>query len=310
MRPLVERVRVCAPATTANLGPGFDALGLALEWLDEVDLEFTSGGLAVAVVAPKAGDGPVVPLDARNLVVRGARAVLRVLDQGGRGLRVGLRLSLPVGRGLGSSAAAVAAGLVGTNRAFGDPLPPEQLIELGADIEGHPDNVAAAILGGMCVTCRAEGGLHVVRLDAPRGVRAVVAVPDCPLDTVVARRALPTQVSFTDAVANIQRACLLVAAVARGRVDLLGEATRDLLHQPYRAALVPGLQPCLEAARVAGALGAFLSGAGPSVLALVPDEGTVASAVGEAMRRALEQAGGGQVHCLDLRARGAEAQTG
>ena len=316
-----------APATTANLGPGFDALGLALDWTEEVFLRLLPEGTAVEVVAPA---GVAVPRDAGNLVVRGARAVLRASGRPEAGMRVWLRARLPVGRGLGSSAAAVAAGMVGANFALGHPLPPGRLVDLGTAIEGHPDNVAPAILGGFCVASRAvqpaaevpvssagaeAAGAHAeraatlaVRLPVPPGLSAVAAVPDAPLDTQVARRALPRLVPFGDAVANVQRACLLVAAVASGRVDLLAEATRDRLHEPYRAPLVPGLLDCLAAARAAGALGAFLSGAGPTVLALVPAGGAAETHVAEAFAAVLARTGGGHVHLMALSPRGAVAQ--
>ncbi len=304
-----EWVRILAPATTANLGPGFDALGLALDWTEEVFLRVLPDGGPLQVVAP-ADAG--VPCDEANLVVRGARAVLATAGRREAGLRVYLRARLPVGRGLGSSAAAVAAGLVGANFALGQPLSPARLVDLGAAIEGHPDNLAPAILGGFCVSGVAAaggaGGVLAVRLPVPPGVVAVAAVPDRALDTHTARHALPASVPFADAVANVQRACLLVAAMASGRMDVLDEATRDRLHEPYRAPLIPGLNEFLEAARANGALGAFLSGAGPTVLALVPGGGAAEARVAEAFRAILARRGGGRVRQVALSPRGAVAQ--
>lgn len=300
-----------APATSANLGPGFDALGLALEWREGVRCTLLPHlGLEVSASGPGA---ELVPRDGGNLVARAARAVCEAAGAGAVGLRLELGLALPVGRGLGSSAAAVAAGLVGANRLLGDPLSGERLLEIGTAIEGHPDNIAPALLGGFCAACVAPpaaggaGQVLAVRL-APPPLAAVVAIPDRPLPTHLARQALPASVPFADAVANVQRAALLTAAVAAGRFDALAEATRDRLHQPYRAPLVPGLAGCLDAARAAGALGAFLSGAGPSVLALVPPTGPVADAVAAALGAALVRAGGGQVRRLALAARGAWAE--
>ena len=294
---------VRVPATTANLGPGFDALGLALGWHEVAHLALTGTGLEVRVTGPGAQD---VPCGEDNLVVRGARAVLAATAAPERGLAVALELRVPVGRGLGSSAAAVAAGVVGTNALLGSPLPPEALVELAASVEGHPDNVAPAILGGLCAACTlATGRVLTVRLEPPPGLAAVVAIPAQPLATALARQALPATVPFADAVANVQRACLLVAALAAGRLDALGEATADRLHQPYRAHLVPGLQACLDGAAAAGALGAFLSGAGPSVLALVPEVGGAAGAVAAAMRRHLDAHGGGEVRQVPLSSAGA-----
>jgi homoserine kinase len=301
-------VRALVPATSANLGPGFDALGLALDWTEEVFVRLRPSGLRVTVVG---GEGEV-PADETNLVVRGARAALAAAGYPDAGLEVCQSRRLPVGRGLGSSAAAVVAGLIAVNRALGEPLPRDRLIDLATAIEGHPDNVAPALCGGLCVACRVDGPdgePHVltVRLPPPPGVVAVVAVPDQVLETRVARQVLPEQVPFRDAVANVQRACLLVASVAAGRTELLREATGDRLHQPYRAALLPALEACLEAARSAGALGAFLSGAGPSVVALVPGGRSEEARVAEALRVALAAHGGGRVRTVGLSARGAEA---
>jgi len=298
-------ITVRAPATTANLGPGFDTLGLALDWHEVVHCALSAAGLDVQV----SGRGAeFIPRDGTNLVVRGARAVLEAAGQPRLGLRIRLELRLPVGRGLGSSAAAVAAGAVAANTLLGAPFHPERLVELAAAVEGHPDNVAPAILGGLCAACAVSGErprVWALRLPPPPGLAAVVAIPDRVLATHVARAALPAQVPFADAVANLQRACLLVAAMATGRLDALAEATLDRLHQPYRARLVPGLEACLAAARASGALGAFLSGAGPCVLALVPEAGDTAAAVAAALRLELQAHGGGEVRRLALAAAGA-----
>ncbi len=308
--PLGRWVIVRAPATSANLGPGFDALGLALDWAEVACCALAREGLEVRVLG-RGSDH--VPRDENNLVVRGMRAVLREVGMGPVGVRVQLTLGLPVGRGLGSSAAAVAAGVVGANTLLGAPLAPEELVHLAAVVEGHPDNVAPAILGGFCAACptTAAGGrsrVWALRLPPPRGLGAVVAIPRRVLPTHVARQALPPTVPFGDAVANVQRVALLVAAMAAGRLEALGEATLDRLHQPYRARLVPGLEECMAAARAAGAFGAFLSGAGPSVLALVPADDAVARRVAAAMDGPLEASGGGEVRVLRLAERGAWAE--
>lgn len=308
---LGQWVSVRAPATSANLGPGFDSLGLALDWSEVVCCALAREGLEVRVLGRGADH---VPRDEGNLVVRGIRAVLRELGVGTVGVRAQLSLALPVGRGLGSSAAAVAAGVVGANALLGGRLPPEHLVDLAAAVEGHPDNVAPAILGGFCAACpvasTASGGRRVwaLRLSPPAGVAAVVAIPRRVLPTHVARQALPFTVPFADAVANVQRTALLVAAVATGRLEALAEATVDRLHQPYRARLVPGLEECMAAARAAGALGAFLSGAGPSVLALVPTDEAVGRRVAAAMQGPLEGAGGGEVRLVRLAEQGAWAE--
>lgn len=298
-------VTVRVPATTANLGPGFDALGLALELREEAECSLSSRGWEVEVSGPGAAG---VPRGEGNLVARGAAAVLAAAGRPGLALRIRLRLAVPVGRGLGSSAAAVAAGVAAADALLGAPLGPERLVALAAAVEGHPDNVAPAILGGFCVSCPVADGVHTVRFDPPAGLEALAAIPAAPLSTAEARAALPAAVPFGDAVANVQRACLLVAAVAAGRPALLAEAAADRLHQPYRAALVPGLLRCLAEARVAGACGAFLSGAGPTVLALVPSGG--GAAVEAVLRAHLDRAGGGEVRRLGLARDGARVAPG
>ncbi len=296
-----------APATTANLGPGFDTLGMALGWDEELRAALAPSGVHLVVPAHVSSQ---VPAGAENLVARAAQAALRAAGAGGFGLRLRLGARLPVGRGLGSSAAAVAVGLVAANALLGNPLRAQELLDLGAQIEGHPDNVAPALAGGLCVSCLVQGEQAVrvvtVRLDPPRALEALVAVPDRPLATHEARRVLPALVPLGDAVANVQRASLLVAAVATGRLELLAEATRDRLHQRYRGRLLPGLEAALAGALEGGALGAFLSGAGPSVLALVPS-GQDCPGVRAALEHYLVQEGGGRILRLALASDGASA---
>ncbi len=290
-----------APATSANLGPGFDALGLALEWRAEVRCALAPEGLVVRADGPGAQD---LPRDGSNLVARAARAVLAAAGRPAAGLRLHLANTLPVGRGLGSSAAAIAAGLTAANALLGDPLGMEELLRLGTAIEGHPDNLAPALLGGVCASAQGAGGaVFALPLPPPPGLAAMVAIPRRPLPTREARHVLPRTVAFADAVANVQRASLLVAALATGRLDALAAATADRLHQPYRARLLPGLEVCLRDALAAGALGAFLSGAGPSVLALVP-AGRESPRVRDVLRRYATAQGGGEVRPLSLSATG------
>ncbi len=298
-------MRASAPATSANLGPGFDSLGLALEWRQGASCRLARAGLEIHVRGDADG---AIPRDEGNLVARAAWAVLQHVGQPGLGLRIALEADLPVGGGLGSSAAAVAVGLVAANALCGNPLGVEELLRLGTAIEGHPDNLAPALLGGLCVACQGSGPdlpVLAVRLEPPAHLEALVAVPNRQLPTRDARLVLPSAVPFADAVANVQRASLLVAGLAAGRLDVLAEATRDRLHQPYRAALLPGLAACLEGAVAAGACGAFLSGAGSSVLVLWPAGEPVAPGVTQALNTYLARNGGGRVRRLRLAAVGA-----
>ncbi len=278
------RVRVRVPATSANLGPGFDVLGLALALHNEVTLEEAE---AVAVSVEGEGAGRL-PAGADNVVARGARLAFETAGRRFRGVRVHCVNRIPPSRGLGSSAAAWVAGIAGGNALCGSPLDRTALLDLAARAEGHPDNVTAALLGGLTVSCRTGEGVAAVSLPVPANLSWFVLVPEMEGSTAEARAALPEGYARADAVFNLQRVSLLVAALASGRSDLLGVAMEDRLHQPYRLKLFPWLADVIPAAVRAGALGCALSGAGPSVLAVARDPG---GDIGRAMEEALHGAG-------------------
>jgi len=280
------RVRVTVPATSANFGPGFDVLGVALELHNDVELA-EADGIAVTIEGEGADR---LPRDGRNLVVRGARRVYDAARRPFRGLRVHQWNRIPPSRGLGSSATAWLGGMVGANALLGGPLAPEAVMALAVQEEGHPDNLAAALHGGLTVTCWDDEAHAVVSLPVPAALRFALLVPDREASTAEARATLPASYPRADVVFNVGRTGLLLAALARERWDLLGAAMADRLHQPYRGrALFPWLERVITAARAAGAFGAALSGAGPSVLA-VAREGE-AKAVAEAMQEALGREG-------------------
>ena len=277
-------MRVRVPATSANLGPGFDALGLALVLHNEVVLE-----PADSVVVTIEGEGADrVDRGPNNFVVQGARAMYERVGRSFTGLKVSCLNRIPVGRGLGSSAAAWLSGIVGANALLGEPLDRDALLHLAATCEGHPDNVAAALLGGLTVACWSDGVVVAVSVPVPREIRWVVLIPELEGSTAEARAVLPTSVPRADAVFNVQRIGLLLGGLQAQRPDLLAVAMDDRLHQPYRRRLFPWMDAVAAAARAAGALGCVLSGAGPSLLAAAPHS---ADAVGQAMERALAQAG-------------------
>ena len=263
---------VRAPATSANLGPGFDAFGLCLGLADEVTATVTGGGLAVTVEGEGAEE---VPRDDSHLVVRSMAATFSRLGvPAPAGLAISCINRLPHGRGLGSSAAAIVSGiLLAEALSPGVSLAPADAVRLAAELEGHPDNVAACLLGGLTIAWGDEDGVHAVALEVHDDVRPVVFVPPAPVSTEVARGLLPPTVPHVDAAGNAGRAGLLVAALTQ-RPDLLLAATEDRIHQSYRASAMPGSVELLEALRGEG-VAAVVSGAGPSVLAL----GTSTSAV-------------------------------
>lgn len=269
-------VRVRVPATSANLGPGFDTAGLALARYDEVEASVLDSGLRVDVEGIGAD---TLPRTERHLVVRAARAAFEDLGGQPAGLAVRCRNAIPHGRGLGSSAAAIVAGVVAARALRGcpDPAGPGAL-PLAARLDGHPDNVAACLLGGVTLAWTdADGTVRATRLDPTPDLTAVAFVPPFGLSTRRARGLLPEQVPHADAAANAARAALLVSALT-GRLDLLPVATEDRLHQAYREPVMPDTLRLVTALRAAGHA-AVVSGAGPTVLVLGPAASTASARV-------------------------------
>jgi len=277
-------IGVRVPATSANLGPGFDVLGLALGLYNEIVYE-EADRVSVTVEGEGAGR---LDTGAGNVV---ARAALMAHEAAGRpftGAAIQCVNRIPTARGLGSSAAAWVGGLVAANATLGSPLDRAAVLALACRAEGHPDNVAAALLGGLTVSCVSGDRVSAVSLPVPADLGWVVLVPRIESATREARALLPDTVTRADAVFNLQRMGLLLAALASGRVDVLGVAMEDRLHQPQRQALFPWMEAVRRAALDAGALGCVLSGAGPSLLAAVRG---AAQPVARAMEGALSLAG-------------------
>lgn len=278
-------IRVQVPATTANLGPGFDCLGMALELYNIVEFSKITRGLVVEVEGEGAGN---LPCNESNLVYRAAK---RVFDRAGyapAGLRIRLINGIPVGRGLGSSAAAVIGGIIAANRLCGAGLGTREMLTLACSMEGHPDNIAPALLGGLVIYASVDGEITWTKIGLPPGIKAVVAVPDFVMNTRDTREALPQLVTMRDAVFNISRAALLVAALQKGDLSVLGTAMDDRLHQPFRSGLIPGFKKVVSAARLAGARGVALSGAGPTIVALADDNQAL---IAEVMKETFRESG-------------------
>ena len=280
-------VTVRVPASTANLGSGYDAFGLALALYNTVTAQLDPAGeWSVRVTGEGAGR---VTLGADNLV---AASMARLFSEAG--LSAGAHLQcdngVPFGRGLGSSSAAIVGGLVVANALIDHPLDIESLFRLAAEIEGHPDNVAAALLGGFTICWAERGAARVARVEPARGLAAVCVVSEGRLSTRRARALLPDEVPHRDAAYDAGRAGLLAAGISLGRSDLVGPGMHDRLHEPYRATAVTDLAAVREALIEAGADGAALSGAGPSVIGLV-----TAGDDEEALAKAAEIAGRAEV---------------
>jgi homoserine kinase len=280
---------VKTPATTANLGPGFDALGLALTLWNETSFEAEArpaAGNQIQIAVEGEGQGHL-HLDGNNLIARAARRVFEKLGREMPALRVHCINRIPLGSGMGSSAAATLTGLMGANALAGNPLSQEEILRLATEIEGHPDNVAPAQLGGLVVSTLASGKIVARRIEiAPLAL--TIVKPDFHFPTRVARQALPKRVTMRDAVHNISRAVLVTKALESGDFDLLGAVMQDTLHQPYRLPLIPGASEAMQAAKRAGAAAVALSGAGPSLAAFSSKR---EPGVGAAMIAAFESTG-------------------
>ena len=264
-----QRVTVRVPATSANLGPGFDSLGVALDWVASITV----------TTVPGAQHEPDHPME--RMIVAAAAALYEAAGEPRRALRATYAGDMPVGRGLGMSAAARVGGLVAANRLLGDRVALEDLLPLASRLEGHADNAAPALLGGLQVVVEDDDRPVHATITPPDDLRLALLIPDFDMPTHESRKRLPDRLTRNQAVHNIGRAALIVAAITQHRYDLLRVATDDILHQPARSTLFPAMYPIFEAARAAGAHGVYLSGGGSTVAAFVTAD---ADGVAAAMR--------------------------
>ena len=272
------------PASTANLGSGFDTLGMALTLYNEVEL--TDEGEGVQLLVEGEGKSALEKAGPQNLVLRAVKDTLRELGSHPVGLRVRQINRIPLRRGLGSSAAACLGGIAAVARLVGVELTPDQLLARALPFEGHPDNIAPALMGGLTVSAIVEGRVVSARVRVPKHLMAIAVIPTLEIATKRAREALPQQVPFQDAVFNLNRLALLLAGFTMDRLELLSAGSEDRLHQPYRAGLLPGMEAILEEGRRAGALATFLSGAGSTLMALTNSyNDEVGRKMGERWRR-------------------------
>lgn len=295
-------VKISVPATSANLGPGFDTIGMALDMYNTIEVtESTEHKIAIN------GEGvEEISCDQDNIV---CQALAKVYNYVGKPLpkfHIILDNQVPTTRGLGSSAAAVSGGVFAANELLGRPLSEQTMAEIVTEIEGHPDNVVPALLGGIIIAGWGHKGLIYHRIVPDDKLCAVVAIPDFYMSTKKARQALPEQVPFQDALFNLNRAALLTAALITGDQKILAEVMDDKLHQPYRSVMVPGMYEVIKQAKAAGAIGTVLSGAGPTMLSLVTNDQATKERVAQAMKQAFaEHQVVCSVHNLQLIARGA-----
>lgn len=292
------KTRVRVPATTANLGPGFDCLGLALCFYNEIEAELTdSGGLQIAVSGSAASDH--IPLDDRNLVYRCAARVFELAGRRLENLVLRLNLAAPLARGLGSSASAIVGGMLAANQLLDNPLSEEDLLREMVLMEGHPDNVVPCFQGGLTASLTMpDGRVRVIRHEPSPRVRFVVLVPDYELSTAKARQAIPKSIPLKDAVFNLGRVPFVLSSLASGDVNGLASFMDDRLHQPYRKPLIRQYDLIASQAEAAGAAAVCISGAGPTTLAVALEER--AERVAEAWREVMAATQiGGQVLVLE-----------
>lgn len=288
-------IRVWTPATTANLGPGFDCLGMAVNLYNELEMELTDKSVEIEVEGEGEED---IPRDQSNLVYQAAAAVFRECGLHGFGLRILQKNRIPMARGMGSSAAAIVGGMVGANFLAGKKLSYEKIAHLATAMEGHPDNVLPCLYGGVIIIARQSwsneiGSLTYRKVSAPP-VSLIFAVPEFELQTNKARAVIPEAWPRDDVVSNLGWLGLLILGFVNDDLELVAKGLKDQLHQRYRGAIIPGLFEVFEAASEHKALGAVLSGAGPSVVALVPADyfqGEISAQIGRAMQAAFARHG-------------------
>ena len=298
-------ITIRVPATSANLGPGFDSLGLALDLWNEAEF-IPTDDKKISLTIEGEGRGKL-PTDANNAIVDAALQVHQLAGKRCSGMQIHCINRVPLGSGLGSSSAALLTGMLGANAILGEPFSREDILKLAIETEGHPDNVAPAMLGGLVASIIHESHVVSLRLTLTgqrTPIHITVVFPDFDFPTKQARAILPKQVERKDAIYNISRTVIVTEAFRVGDLDMLSEAMTDKLHQPYRIPLIPGAQAAMDAMKRAGASAVALSGAGPSLIAFSAKRET---AIGKAGQRAFAEAGlDSRVFKLKINRKGAE----
>lgn len=255
-------IEVRIPATSANVGPGFDALGIALNLYNTYRFQEISNGLEVEGFEENYKNK-------NNLVYTSMFRTFDIIGYSPKGIKIEVDTPIPISRGLGSSAACILGGVLGANYLAGEPLSKGDVFKIAVEIEGHPDNIAPALFGGLVASIMEEDQVYYNHIGISEGIKFVALIPDFTLSTKLSRDVLPTQISHRDGVYNSGRVALLLSALSNGRFDLLKYALKDKLHQPYRGKLVEGFDEVFSKCEKLGSLGVYLSGAGPTIMAIV-----------------------------------------
>lgn len=259
-------VKIRVPATSANMGPGFDSLGIAFNLYNE--FEFSEEGTENKFYGFKEEF-----CNEENIVYKAMITCFEKCKYKPKGIKINLlREDIPISRGLGSSSTCIVAGLLGANNIMGNPLTVNELFKIGVEIEGHPDNIAPAFFGGMVVSVLDDGEALYNKIDIKRGITFVAIIPDFELSTSTARKVLPKKVSLKDAVYNISRVSLMISAFVNGNYDLLKYGCKDAIHEKYRSPLIKNYDLVYNKCISFGALSCFLSGAGPTIMVLIKND--------------------------------------
>lgn len=297
-------ITIRVPGTTANCGPGFDSVGMACTIYNYLTLEETANH-TIRVEVQGEGQG-VIPLSERNIAVSAALSVFERVKYRHNGFVVKMKNNIPLARGLGSSAAAIVSGLMAANLLTGEKLSKDDLLEMATEIEGHPDNVAPAIFGGVTISFMNNEKAKCLHMIPPVPLAMIVAVPDFTLATSSARQVLPKQIPFQDALFNVSRVALLIGSLCSGDYRNLFYAFQDKLHQPYRKSLIKGIDTVFANAREAGAIGVAISGSGPCIVAFAREN---LQTIGDAMVAAFQSHDVASCyHILQLDTQGAREQ--
>ena len=256
-------LKIKIPATSANLGPGFDALGLALNMYNEVHMQEIEGCDIASL------DDPVIPTGKDNMIYVNAKHLYNLCGRPFYGMKIRQINNIPMTRGLGSSSACIIGGLLGANALLGNPLQRQDILTLAADMEGHPDNIAPALLGGLVTSVMEDNKVWSISVPVSDNMRFAALIPDFEMSTEQARKILPHSVTRREAVFNLSRTALMTAALFSGELDCLKIAVDDKLHQPKRLELIPGGKDAMEICYELGAYGVYLSGAGPTIMAII-----------------------------------------
>lgn len=256
--------KIIVPATSANLGPGFDSLGIALDLYNEFVFEETLNGIEINSCRDES-------INEKNLIYYSLKKTFEYLGYKNKGIKIQVKGDVPSSRGLGSSATCILGGIMGANELLNAALSKNEILELATKIEGHPDNIAPAIFGGLITSIMEEKSIYYNNINVAKGIKFVAMIPDFKLSTVESREVLPAKLIYKDAVDNISRVSLLISAIANGRFDLLKYGLKDNIHQPYRGKLISGFDKIMNKSYEMGALGTYLSGAGPTIMSIVRD---------------------------------------